>query len=148
MVTSMSSRVYGHVKGILLWGDVLFVVGCVVYIAFRVHWSLRVWIGLLLALVGLTLWITARLQLGESFSIRPRARALVTTGLYARFRHPIYLFGFVAYTGLLVMWGRWILFLIYLPIYSVELLRLRKEERVLEQAFGEQYLRYRRQTWI
>jgi protein-S-isoprenylcysteine O-methyltransferase Ste14 len=59
-----------------------------------------------MAAVGFALWLTARIQLGKSFSVRARARALVTTGLYSKFRHPIYLFGGVAYAGLLIAWGK------------------------------------------
>jgi protein-S-isoprenylcysteine O-methyltransferase Ste14 len=49
--------------------------------------------GLTIATIGLVLWISARLQLGQSFTVRARATALVTTGLYSKIRHPIYLFG-------------------------------------------------------
>ena len=34
----------------------------------------------------------SRIQLGKSFSIMPEAKTLVTTGLYARIQHPMYVF--------------------------------------------------------
>ena len=101
-----------------------------------------------IAATGFALWLTARLQLGRSFSLGAKARTLVTTGLYAKFRHPIYLFGFVAYAGVMLTWGKSIPALCFLLIYSVEVVRLRKEERVLEQAFGDEYRRYRASTWL
>jgi hypothetical protein len=52
-----------------------------------------------MAAAGFVLWILARVQLGSSFAVTAQAKALVTAGLYAKFRHPVYLFGGVAFTG-------------------------------------------------
>lgn len=41
----------------------------------------------------LLLLIVARIELGGSFSVRPKAQALVTHGLYSRIRNPIYVLG-------------------------------------------------------
>ncbi len=60
--------------------------------------------GMVIAAVGLAFWITARIQLGDAFSIAANAKRLVTTGLYSRFRHPVYLLGIIAYAGLAVAW--------------------------------------------
>ena len=48
-------------------------------------------VPLALSVVCAILWFVARRQLGASFSVRPEAQPLVTTGLYAKLRHPIYL---------------------------------------------------------
>lgn len=136
------------VKRVLAWGDAVFFVGFAAFIASRVHWNLRVWIGMAVAAAGFALWLTARVQLGSSFSARAQARTLVTTGLYARLSHPIYLFGFIAYAGVFLIWGRWIPFLCFLLINSIQVVRLRKEERVLEEAFGEEYRQYKARTWL
>jgi len=136
------------VKDILSWGDVTFFLGFWAFIAVRAHWGVRAWAGCALAAAGFALWMTARLQLGRSFSLRAKAVKLVTTGLYAKFRHPVYLFGFAAYCGVLLMWGNWIAVVCFLLIYSVELARLRGEERVLERTFGDEYRRYRAGTWL
>jgi protein-S-isoprenylcysteine O-methyltransferase Ste14 len=117
-------------------------------VASRAHWNLRAWIGAAIAVAGLVLWMTARRQLGSSFSLRPQARKLITTGLYEKFRHPIYFFGLIAYSGVLLAWGSWIAALCFLLIYFVEVVRLRKEERLLAMTFGEEYQRYRARTWF
>lgn len=104
--------------------------------------------GRALAVGGFALSMTARLQLENSFSLKARARKLVTTGLYAKFRHPIYLFGFIAYLGVFRIWGKWIPFLCYLAIYGVEVARIRKEERVLEETFGDEYRAHKARTWF
>jgi protein-S-isoprenylcysteine O-methyltransferase Ste14 len=90
----------------------------------------------------------ARVQLGKSFAVRAQAKTLVTAGLYSKFRHPIYLFGEIAYLGLFISWGKLVPLLCFLLIYPVEILRARKEERVLEQALGEEYRRYKASTWF
>jgi len=111
-------------------------------------WNTRRVIGISMAVIGFSLWMLARVQLGRSFAVRPQAKALVTAGLYSKFRHPIYLFGGIAYLGLFISWGKLIPLLCFLLIYPVEILRARKEERVLEQAFGEEYRRYKASTWF
>lgn len=135
-------------KRTLAWADCAFFLGFWAFIAHCAPLNLRMWIGMALAFGGFTLWLIARLQLGNAFSLKALAGTLVTTGLYARFRHPIYLFGFMAYAGVILIWGKWIPFACFLLIYLVEIIRLRKEERVLEQAFGEQYRQYKTRTWL
>jgi protein-S-isoprenylcysteine O-methyltransferase Ste14 len=92
--------------------------------------------------------MVARFQLGRAFSVRAQASSLVTRGLYSRFRNPIYLFGEIAYLGLAVAWGQWIGYFLVAVSWVAQLLRIRKEEAVLEQAFGEEYRRYKATTWL
>jgi protein-S-isoprenylcysteine O-methyltransferase Ste14 len=73
---------------------------------------------------------------------------LVTTGLYSKVRHPIYLFRGIAFLGLFIAWGKLIPLLCFLLIYPLQILRARKEEKVLEQAFEEEYRRYKASTWF
>jgi protein-S-isoprenylcysteine O-methyltransferase Ste14 len=46
--------------------------------------------GLCLLVISIAWVVVARMQLGGSFSVTPQARRLVTTGIYARIRNPIY----------------------------------------------------------
>ena len=100
------------------------------------------------AIAGLALWALARIQLGKSFSVTPQARALVTTGLYSKIRNPIYFFAAVGYVGLMIAWGKWIAIPLFLAGYSLQYLRANREAKVLEAAFGDEYRRYRAQTWF
>ena len=91
----------------VLWFDLPLLLGfaaAVVHYAWA--WDARHVIGMAIAAVGFVLWLTARLQLGKSFALLPEARALVTTGLYSKFRNPIYLFAGLAYGGLFLAWGK------------------------------------------
>jgi protein-S-isoprenylcysteine O-methyltransferase Ste14 len=66
----------------------------------KTPWNAQRYIGTALAAVGVTFIAVARYQLGKSFSIKPEAHALVTTGLYSKIRNPIYVFGGVMLVGL------------------------------------------------
>ena len=111
-------------------------------------WKTHQLIGLAIMAPSILLWGLARLQLGESFSIRPQAKALVTHGLYSKIRNPIYLFGSLMVAGLFVYSGNPWFFLLFLVLIPVQVIRLRKESQVLEETFGDSYRSYRRHTWF
>jgi protein-S-isoprenylcysteine O-methyltransferase Ste14 len=104
--------------------------------------------GAVLGLVSLILLLTARYQLGRSFSIQAKARELVTTGLYARIRNPIYVFGVCLVVAAALFFMRWSPLAILIVVIPMQVVRMRREAAVLETAFGEQYREYRRQTWF
>ena len=134
---------------ILYWTDICIFLAFAVFVVSREPSSTRYLVGVGMAVAGFALSILARVQLGRSFSIRAQAKMLVTTGLYSKIRHPIYLFGGIANLGLFIAWGKLIPLLCLLLFYPpVQILRARKEGKVLEQAFGEEYRRYRASTWF
>jgi protein-S-isoprenylcysteine O-methyltransferase Ste14 len=92
--------------------------------------------------------ILARYTLGRSFSVAARATELVTRGIYSRIRNPIYVSGMVFLVGLLLMWQQpylWILLAVLIPM---QMIRARREARVLEAEFGDAYREYRARTWF
>lgn len=104
--------------------------------------------GLAIAIPSFVLWIVARVQLGRAFSIRAKARMLVTSGLYARIRNPIYVFSALLLAGMVVWAQRPWWLLIFAVLIPVQALRMREEEQVLEAKFGEEYRAYKRKTWF
>jgi protein-S-isoprenylcysteine O-methyltransferase Ste14 len=104
--------------------------------------------GAVIALASLSLIVVARFQLGRSFSVRAKATRLVTTGLYARIRNPIYIFGCFFFLGLAMFIPAWWLLLLLILVIPMQIVRSRREAAVLEATFGEEYRRYRRQTWL
>ncbi|MGA9719060.1 MAG: isoprenylcysteine carboxylmethyltransferase family protein [Acidobacteriaceae bacterium] len=104
--------------------------------------------GAAIALASLVLVMLARFQLGRAFSIRAKATRLVTTGLYARLRNPIYVFGCFFFLGIAMFIPFWPLLLALIIVIPMQIARARREAAILEASFGEQYLRYRRQTWF
>jgi protein-S-isoprenylcysteine O-methyltransferase Ste14 len=106
------------------------------------------WLGCAIALIGFAGIITARYTLGRSFSVKAKATALVTTGIYSRIRNPIYLSGAICVIGVAIMLSKFYLLSILIVIIPMQILRARREARVLEEKFGEEYRRYRSQTWF
>src|SRR5271167_2633743 len=66
-------------------------------------WNAQRYVGTVLAVVGISFIAVARYQLGRSFSIKPEAHELVTTGIYSKIRNPIYVFGTVMLVGLVLV---------------------------------------------
>jgi protein-S-isoprenylcysteine O-methyltransferase Ste14 len=98
--------------------------------------------------VALVLLVVARLQLGAAFSIQAKAKTLVTTGLYSRIRNPIYVFSAVFLVGIVIVLERWLLLLPIALLVPLQIVRARREARVLAAAFGEEYERYKAGTWF
>jgi protein-S-isoprenylcysteine O-methyltransferase Ste14 len=97
---------------------------------------------------SLVLWALARSQLGGAFTPRAEARSLVTTGIYSRIRHPIYVFAETLTVGLCVFADISLFWLIIPLAIPIQVVCARREERILEAAFGDEYRRYRDRTWF
>ena len=107
------------------------------------------WIGLMLSLIGLAGVTIARYSLGRSFSIRAKATELVTTGIYSRIRNPIYVSGVIFIVGLILVVRRPVFGLVLIIIIiPMQIIRARREARVLEAKFGDAYRQYRSRTWF
>jgi len=111
-------------------------------------WDWQRGLGVALMLVGVAGIATARYQLGKSFSLAPKARELVTRGIYSKIRNPIYVSGAVMLAGFVLVLHRPVLWLVLLALIVMQTLRARREARVLETAFGDAYREYRRKTWF
>jgi protein-S-isoprenylcysteine O-methyltransferase Ste14 len=117
-------------------------------ISWAVPWNIERYVGSVLVIVGVAFIGVARYQLGKSFSIRPKARELVTHGIYSKIRNPIYVFGTMIILGLILVLQRPVLWVGLAAIVAIQTIRARREARVLEQAFGDSYREYRRKTWF
>ena len=105
-------------------------------------------IGLVVALIGLAGVILSRYTLGPSFSIAPKATALVTSGIYSRIRNPIYISGMIFLIGVALIVERPKLLAVLLVLIPMQIIRARREAAVLEAKFGDAYREYRRRTWF
>ena len=104
--------------------------------------------GLAIAIPSFLLLVLARIQLGRAFSVQARATTLVTTGLYSRIRNPIYIFSGPMIAGVILWVNRPWWLLIFVVVIPMQVIRSRKEERVLTEKFGASYLDYKRKTWF
>ena len=100
-------------------------------------WNAARNLGTVLVVVGLSFIGVARYQLGRSFSVRAEAHKLVTTGLYSKIRNPIYVFGMVMITGMILILGRPEGWLVLIAAVIGQTIRARREARVLENALGD-----------
>ena len=101
------------------------------------------YVALCLSLVCSVLWFVARWQLGGSFSVTPQARQLVTRGLYSNIRHPIYVFGTLAFLFVVLALQGWPALIVWVVVILIQVVRVRREERVLAETFGAEYMAYR-----
>jgi len=105
-------------------------------------------VGLLLTFVSFYLWILARVQLGNAFSIAPKSKYLVISGLYSKLRHPVYYFSVTAIIGVsLFVWHPAMVVLTFV-LFALELFRMNKEEKLLSDTFGKEYVEYKQRTWL
>lgn len=111
-------------------------------------WTVPHIVGLAIAVPSFVLFILARIQLGNAFSVKAKATTLVTSGLYSRIRNPIYVLAGLMIVGVIVWVNRPWLFLFFVVLIPMQLYRSRLEEQVLTEKFGETYLEYKRRTWF
>jgi protein-S-isoprenylcysteine O-methyltransferase Ste14 len=111
-------------------------------------WNWAHWLGLAIAVPALVLLFVARFQLGGSFSVTPQARHLVTHGLYSKIRNPIYFFGEIMIAGFFIAIHRPVLIFFLVILTPIQIIRARKESKVLEEKFGDEYRQYQQSTWF
>jgi protein-S-isoprenylcysteine O-methyltransferase Ste14 len=104
--------------------------------------------GFVVMLLSGILLTIARLQLGNSFSITPQATALVTHGLYAKIRNPVYIFSAILLVGLALFLSQLKFLWLLVVLIPMQILRARKESEVLEAQFGDAYRQYKSTTWF
>ena len=107
------------------------------------------WTGLALGIISVALFAWTHAALGRFWStalqLRPRHR-LITAGPYARIRHPMYsaILGWMLSLGLVT--GNWIP-LVFAALSAINfILRIRPEEKMMLQQFGEEYRAYVKRT--
>jgi protein-S-isoprenylcysteine O-methyltransferase Ste14 len=109
---------------------------------------LRLVVGLLLFLFGASFPVRVRRAFeAAGTNIRPDqpTNAIVTTGLFAHARNPVYLGGLIAILGLALMLGSdWMVILIAPAVLVLHYGVVLREERYLEAKFGATYLAYKR----
>lgn len=104
--------------------------------------------GVVIGLPALALLVLARIELGGSFSVRPKAQTLVTHGLYSRIRNPIYVFGSFVIAGIFLYINKPRALWLFVAIIPLQIYRARQEEKILQARFGHEYQQYKSRTWF
>lgn len=107
--------------------------------------------GMLLALCGIAIRFLARRDLGREYSVHVKtydAHKLVTTGIYTMVRHPAYLGLLLLFMGIPLSEGSWGGTIVAAAggIPAI-LYRIRIEEKLLSEWFGEPYRKYIERSW-
>jgi protein-S-isoprenylcysteine O-methyltransferase Ste14 len=107
--------------------------------------NLIAWVGMGLCLVGLLLFFWSLVSFGRSFRVgidTDHPDKLVTTGIFALSRNPIYVAIWIVLLGQFLVFPNWIL-LVYLGaatwLFHRQVLR---EEAYLKQSYGSEYTDY------
>ncbi len=129
---------------------VVLIIGLSLFGMHAAHLPWTAWriVGIAIAAPAFLLFVAARVELGRVFSVQAKATTLVTTGLYSRIRNPIYFFGALLILGIIIWMGRPWLLLIFAVLVPLQVVRSRKEERVLTEKFGAAYREYKQKTWF
>ncbi len=106
-------------------------------------------LGYFLLFVGISLDIIARLTLRRFYSETVQNRTdqqLITRGIYRYVRHPIYLGTLLyAFSAPLILRSA-LGFLIMMALIPMFIRRIKIEEKVLSEKFGQKYIEYARKT--
>ena len=123
-------------------------VACLLYILWNWQGDLGHLVGFGLAIIAMPFWIKARLDLGLSYSVLPQAARLVTTGIYGKIRHPMYLFSTLVLLGIVIALGYKILYALVAIVTIMQFIRAREEDLVLLAHYGSIFTEYRKLTWF
>ena len=107
-------------------------------------------LGEILIVLGVFIrWLIIK-SLGKYFTVDVSIRQdhqIKKDGLYKYLRHPSYTFALLTFLGLGLYLNNWLsLFIIFIPVFIVFRYRIKVEEQALIEKFGEDYLRYRKET--
>lgn len=148
-----------HDKGSLklIWSAVVVAVSCSIFISanfnFPINASERVsQSGLILILSGCILRFYAIRELGKEFTTTVKISSthkLKMNGLYGVIRHPSYLFSLLSFAGFGISLNNWASLIALIALmFPAFLYRIKIEESVLIDRFGNEYLNYRKRTWM
>jgi protein-S-isoprenylcysteine O-methyltransferase Ste14 len=108
------------------------------------------WIGIPVMVAAVVVFRQSHLDLKTNWSPSLEifsSHSLVTGGIYARIRHPMYLSQWIWVIGQALLLQNWLAgpldLLLFIPFY---LIRVRTEERMMLDRFGDQYREYMQRT--
>ncbi len=121
----------------ILWGHTL-----VQYIGF---WGM--YVGILISLTGVALVISGWNRIHKDYWSKDEGQGkLVTSGIYKYIRHPQYTGFFMITLGMMLEWATLPLIILYSLLLVLYYRLAKKEEKDIEQEFGNEYIEYKQKT--
>jgi protein-S-isoprenylcysteine O-methyltransferase Ste14 len=118
---------------------------------FTFDWPIGRELGLVLCATGACVRLLALRHLGPQFSAYVTLQSnhhLVQKGIYGRVRHPLYLSLLLGPLGIAMVFSSWLSIPIVLAAIIFVADRIHREEKLLEQEFGGEFLAYRMRTQL
>jgi protein-S-isoprenylcysteine O-methyltransferase Ste14 len=104
-------------------------------------------IGFIICAIGVIFIIAGIITLGEYFTTSIIPKGLVTTGIYSKIRHPMFIGAILVYIGIVVIFQSIIGFLLVLfiliPFFIYSAI---EEEKILSEKFKDKYTAYKKKT--
>lgn len=113
------------------------------------HTNLVGTIGLSISIIGAIIACTSRFMLGKNWSLSVQKKEdhqLVQNGIYKIVRHPIYTGLLLLFIGNAIIVGDYRAIIAVIIVFVSFWLKLKKEEKLLTETFGNQYTEYKKRT--
>jgi len=107
------------------------------------------WLGVVLMVIGASFGVWARFTIGTNWSgdvTLKEDHELIQRGPYALVRHPIYTALFTMLLGSALAYGQYENVVIFVAAVVIFTIKMRAEERLMTEAFPNQYPEYRRRV--
>lgn len=139
----------------IIWLAILFAISLAIIIMYNINLPFSnnfsvPYLGIFLIIVGVIIRAWAIISLWKSFTVDvaiDENQKLKTNGLYKLIRHPSYLGNLISFIGLGLSFNNILSFLVIASlVISAFLYRIRIEEKVLSQNFGQEYTDYMKKT--
>lgn len=107
------------------------------------------WLGFGIGIITVVFWTWVQVVLDTQWSAQlqlTKEHRLITTGPYARIRHPLYAGVFGWCISLTLLTANWIFFALCALSFAGLLWRIPKEEQMMIEAFDEEYKAYMQHT--
>lgn len=108
------------------------------------------WLGFIIGLLAVSFWTWTQIHLDTQWSAQlqlTQGHHLVTSGPYARIRHPLYAGMFGWCLALILLTANWIFLVICVLSVAMLLRRVPREEQMMLAAFGDEYNAYMQRTY-